>query len=213
MNPNGYGSPPSYGPPGSPPSGYGAAPPGYGAPAPGYGAPGYGPGYGPPGPPPPPEPEKKGLSPIAIGLIAVGTVALLGFGGCLVCVGVGAKGVADQQALATTKQAAAKKDVKAVAVGTILSDYKANELNADGQYKDKYIETTGTVDDIKKDVFDSAYVTLGTGKPWEIPQLQCYPSDAFKAKAATLKKGEKLKIRGRVDGLMFNVLVRDCELL
>lgn len=107
----------------------------------------------------------------------------------------------------TTPAAAApalKLEVKA-----LLKDYKENEVAADTKYKDKIVEITGTVDQIKKDVFDHIYVTVGTGAPFEIPTAQCFFDDSATAQAAALKKGQKITIRGRVDGLMMNVLIKD----
>ena len=91
----------------------------------------------------------------------------------------------------------------------LLKDYKDNEVAADQKYKGKVIQVTGTVDEIKKDIMDQIYVTGGTGAEFEIPQAQCFFDDSATAKAAALKKGQKVTIKGRVDGLMLNVLIKD----
>lgn len=99
-----------------------------------------------------------------------------------------------------------------VQLSAMLSEYKANEVRADQSYKGKFIETSGTVDDVKKDILDSMYITLGTGKPFELPMVQCHLSSSQTSRAAALNKGNRATVRGRVDGLMFHVQLRDCEL-
>lgn len=108
----------------------------------------------------------------------------------------------------------AKPEAKPVAVpiGTLLKDYKNNEVRADDQYKDKIIETTGKTGDIKKGILDGMYVTVGTGARFEIPMVQCHLGAEEAKKAAKLNKGDSITIRGRVDGLMMHVQVQDCTI-
>ena len=195
--------PPGYGPP--PGGGYGAPPGGggYAPPPGGYGAP---PGGQPPqggyGAPPPP---KKGMSGLTIALIVVGGLAVLGFGSCAVCVGVGA--YAGNQAATAPRPAP-----EVVDIHTLLSEYKDNEVRADASYKSKWIQTEGLVKDVKKDVFDHPYLLLGTGAYFEIPRVQCQ-LDAKNAKTAqSLSKGTQVTIVGKVKGLTFNVQMQDCEI-
>jgi hypothetical protein len=98
-----------------------------------------------------------------------------------------------------------------VPLQTLLSEYKSNEVRADSQYKGNVVQITGIVGDVKKDILGSIYVTLGTGAAFEIPVAQCFFDDRLAQQAATLNKGSKITVRGRVDGLMMNVLVRDAE--
>lgn len=97
-----------------------------------------------------------------------------------------------------------------VALKTLLSDYKGNEVRADGTYKGKTIEVSGTVDEVKKDIMGEIYVAIGTGAQFEIPQIQCFAKDGQESAFAKLNKGQKITVQGRVDGLMMNVLVREC---
>lgn len=99
----------------------------------------------------------------------------------------------------------------AVDIKTLLGEYKDNEVRADAQFKGKRIQVTGKVGDIKKDILDKIFVTVGTGKQFEIPEVQCYFDDEHASKAATLSKGQTVTVKGTVKGLMMNVLVEDCE--
>ena len=102
-------------------------------------------------------------------------------------------------------------DVERVQIEALLSEYKGNEVRADAAYKGKVIETTGIVGNVKKDITDSIYVTLGTGAMFEIPVVQCFFDDRLAKKAAALNKGDRVTVRGTVNGLMMNVLVKECE--
>lgn len=98
-----------------------------------------------------------------------------------------------------------------VPIATLLSEYKSNEVRSDAQYKGKIIQTTGIVGEVKKDILGSIYVTLGTGAAFELPVAQCFFDDRLAQQAASLNKGSKITVRGRVEGLMMNVLIKDAE--
>lgn len=60
-------------------------------------------------------------------------------------------------------------EVLEVPLGTLLADYENNEVGADLKYKGKYLKVTGKVGDIKKDILDDIYVTVGTGSSSSCP--------------------------------------------
>ncbi len=93
----------------------------------------------------------------------------------------------------------------------LYADYKANEISADNTYKGKLVEVSGTVDDIGKDILDKPYVTLKTDD--FLGSVQCMLDDAAIAEASTLAEGAKVIMRGRVNGLLGNVLVKNCILI
>lgn len=165
-------------------------------------------------------PPKKGMSAGMIILIILGTLFVLGGGSCVVCMAVGAGAAANAGnhgrpgGGAGPAAAAPGETATPVTIGAILSAYKGNEIAADNSYKNKLVQITGgQVDDVKKDIFDKPYVTLGTGAPFEIPQVQCSLSADQVGKAATLQKGQRVTVRGRVHGLMIHVQLQDCEVL
>lgn len=99
-----------------------------------------------------------------------------------------------------------------VTIRDLLKDYSGNELAADAKYKGKLVGVAGYVDQIKKDITDEPYVTLGTGKEFEIPQAQLYFGEGAEGVLATLKKGQTAVVICRCDGLMMNVILKDCTL-
>lgn len=111
--------------------------------------------------------------------------------------------------------AAVKRDFKdrpekTADVKDILEAYKNNEVRADGEYKGKRVQIKGKVGDVKKDITDDIYVTVGTGADFEIPVVQCFVKDGEEKAASALNKGDDVTVMGHVDGLMMNVLVKDC---
>jgi len=100
--------------------------------------------------------------------------------------------------------------VMQVNIRDILSAYEGNEIGADNKYKDKIIQVTGTISSVKKDMMDNLYVTLGTGARFEIPEIQAFFDDSMNNQLGQLRKGSKLTVVCRVNGLMMNVLAEDC---
>jgi len=133
---------------------------------------------------------------------------VLGGGSCALCICLGAAGMNEQK-----KQAdLAKTSAATVQIGDFLGSYRTNEVGADNKYKGQWVVISGgRTGQIKKDILDKPYLTVGTSGSFEIPQVQCFLTDT--AKAGTLKPGDAVTVRGRVDGLMMNVLVRECEIV
>ena len=155
---------------------------------------------------PPQPPPKRGMSAGKV-LLIIGGVIVVGFGGCVVCVAVGT----NASKVAAEK---ARNEAETVAITELMSEYKGNEVRADARWKGKFIHVTGgVVGDIKKDLMDSAYMTLGTGSDGlEIRQVQCMLTKEAAGRATALEKGHRANVSGKVDGLMVNVLIRECEL-
>jgi hypothetical protein len=59
---------------------------------------------------------------------------------------------------------------------------------------------------------DEIYVTVGTGQAFEFPVVQCFISKGQESKAANLSRRKQITVRGQVDGLLMNVLLKDCEI-
>ncbi|WP_019693682.1 OB-fold protein [Pseudomonas fluorescens] len=119
----------------------------------------------------------------------------------------------DSSVASAPKAAApAQEEVMPLAVGQILSDYKNNEVAADNRFKGRLVRITGTVGDIKKDITNSLYVTIGTGAAFELPMAQAFFDDSMSQQLGQLRKGQKITATCRVKGLMMNVLLEDCEM-
>ena len=98
----------------------------------------------------------------------------------------------------------------AVDIRLLLSEYKSNEVAADNAYKGTLVQTSGLIGDIKKDILDNLYITLGTGKQFEIPQVQAFFSNSASKQLGQLSQGQRITVTCRIEGLMMNVLGKDC---
>lgn len=105
---------------------------------------------------------------------------------------------------------APEEKVMQVNIRDILSSYEGNEVGADNKYKNNIIQVTGIVSGVKKDIMDNLYVTLGTGASFQIPEIQAFFDDSMNDQLGQLNKGSKLTVVCRIDGLMMNVLAKDC---
>jgi len=139
-------------------------------------------------------------------LLVLGGVGLL-LGTCLIGVVVAVvKPGSASQACPSPAESARWVDIR-----KFLGEYRDNEVRADSAFKGSCVLIDGIVSDVKRDVLNTIYITIGTGQALEIPKVQCFFSEAHAAQASKFTKGSKITVRGRVDGLMGNVLLRDCE--
>lgn len=92
----------------------------------------------------------------------------------------------------------------------IVREYEKNEVAADNKYKGKTVRITGRINDIAKGILDEIYITFDMPGQWDIRTVQCFFSDAHNEEISKLNKGQTITIQGTVDGLMMNVLLKDC---
>ena len=89
--------------------------------------------------------------------------------------------------------------IKQVNITDILSAYKGN-----------LVQVTGVISRIKKDILGKLYVTLGIGAQFEVPEFQEFFDDSMNTQLGQLRNGSRITVICRVDGLMMNVLAKDC---
>ncbi len=143
----------------------------------------------------------KGLIPLLASLVVSPIVYFIG-----VAVLVGAAGTSsaysDYKARAeaaaghadtTTQveQAAPAADAIKVSARDLFRAYDANEVAADGTYKGKPLEVTGTVESISSDFTDEPVVQLATGEMFQ----QVHASGLSKTVAGQLSKGQKITVQ------------------
>ena len=96
-----------------------------------------------------------------------------------------------------------------ITAASLTQNYVENEVRADENFKGKEFYVEGTISDIKKDIADEIYVTLTGSEMFR--EVQCYFDD--KTTASQLEKGMRVTFFGKCDGLMMNVLMKDCKLV
>lgn len=109
-----------------------------------------------------------------------------------------------------TKEVKAQATEFTLSADQLASAYEANEVAADTKYKGHVVVVTGKVNDIGKDIVDTAYVTIG-GSGF-LDGVQCMFATGEQSRVAALSKGQFITVKGKVDGKMGNVLMRNCSL-
>jgi hypothetical protein len=92
----------------------------------------------------------------------------------------------------------------------LYREYKANEVAADARYKGKIVIVSGTIQDIGKDILDSAYIVIG-GEGL-LDGVQCSFTKGQEGTVASLTKGQFVSAKGEVGGKMGNVQLNKCSL-
>lgn len=119
---------------------------------------------------------------------------------------------ASNQYRSPTAAPAAASRVTQVGISELLAAYQQNEVGADNRFKGARVRVAGVIDEVKKDILDNLYVTVGTGGSFEIPQLQAFFDDSANQRLGGLQKGQNVTVVCTIDGLMMNVIGKDCQL-
>lgn len=115
----------------------------------------------------------------------------------------------DSIAQAEKQEMIEKRKDQTISASNLVAAYDANEVNADDNFKGKKFYVIGYIDDIGKDILDDIYVTLQAGDSFRT--VQCYIDDKDEVKQ--LRKGQLITVIGECNGLMINVLMKNCKLV
>jgi hypothetical protein len=107
------------------------------------------------------------------------------------------------------KVAYKEREDQTIKAPNLTASYEENEVKADENFKGKTFFVEGTVRDIKKDIMDDIYVILEGDQMFR--DVQCFFDD--KNTASQLQKGMRVTFQGKCDGLMMNVLMKNCVLV
>lgn len=102
---------------------------------------------------------------------------------------------------------------EAIELAKLLKEYGSNEVRADDAYKNHVVEFSGIAGALERGAIGGITLPIGTGKPFERPVAHCFFDDAQTKRVKELNKGDRVRVRGKVDGLMMNVIVRSCEVV
>ena len=108
-----------------------------------------------------------------------------------------------------SKVAYKEREDQTIKASNLTASYEENEVKADENFKGKTFFVEGTVRDIKKDIMDDIYVILEGDQMFR--DVQCFFDD--KNTASQLQKGMRVTFQGKCDGLMMNVLMKNCVLV
>ena len=85
----------------------------------------------------------------------------------------------------------------------LISEYEANEIAADGKYKDKVLDVRGDIKDFGVGLFEQKYVSLSDGKDYSFNSLRCNFEDENASQLIDLAKGHEVVLRGLNSGMLF----------
>lgn len=101
----------------------------------------------------------------------------------------------------------------AVTVKTLVEAWDNNSIRADRTYKGRTINIEGHLESISTS-FGVSIVNLNDGSQFSLGGVSCTMQRGQENQLATLNKGERIVVRGRVEGLsLWWIDVDDCELL
>ena len=92
----------------------------------------------------------------------------------------------------------------------LFKEYDKNSVAADAKYEDKIVVVSGTIQNIGKDIMDTAYLVIGgTGF---LDGVQCMLPTGQESLVARVSKGQYVTLKGKVSGqIMGNVIVKNCS--
>jgi len=100
--------------------------------------------------------------------------------------------------------------VAAVESAVLVEMFEQNPVKAEQLLKGRAIDVSGTVNAIGKGVSDTPYISIGKGL---IGSVKCTFSTNFASAVAEMTKGERVTIRGIVDGqnIMRQIELNECR--
>lgn len=100
-----------------------------------------------------------------------------------------------------------------IQLATLLKEYGSNEVRADDAYRGHVVEFSGVAGALERGTIGGITLTIATGKAFERPQVHCFFEKSQTDRVKAINKGDRVRVRGKVDGLMMNVVIRYCELV
>lgn len=98
-----------------------------------------------------------------------------------------------------------------VTAETLIDEYMENEVAADDKYKNKIIEVTGIVNQVKKESAGRIVVVLRSSKAFG--GVNCYLKNDYKEDAIDLRAGDKITLVGKCGGLKNRTpYLRNCSI-
>jgi hypothetical protein len=111
----------------------------------------------------------------------------------------------------TIKPKETEEKLETIEASKLIEDYKSNEIKADNLYKDKRFKIKGRVRDISE-VLGSLTVSL-SDEDFAITEVSLKFKEKDKNVIAELNKGQTIIVIGTVEGLGWDVDVKDCEII
>jgi len=100
-----------------------------------------------------------------------------------------------------------------VSASQIIGDYANNEVSADQKYKNYYLEISGIVQSINKDLFNDPYIVIAPNKQ-TFNGIECSFNQDQEGELANLNAGQSITVEGIGNGYVLNsVMVKNCSII
>lgn len=110
------------------------------------------------------------------------------------------------------EQKALKDGTYRISARDLNAAYQTNEVAADEKFRGKTILVDGVVDEISKDFRDQIYLAIRTGV--FLQSIHAEFDDQQKSEIIKLQPGQKVRVKGRVKGLLMrSVFLGNCRLV
>ena len=104
--------------------------------------------------------------------------------------------------------------VIAVTVEEVYSACESDMAAANTRFRDKVLKVTGVVDRIEvKDMLDIYYITLNNAERNLLQGIRCVFGRKYGPELTKLIAGQTVTVRGRYDGSIMDICIRDCVLV
>jgi len=91
----------------------------------------------------------------------------------------------------------------------LYAKHEANKAAADNRHKGKVVVVHGVVEDIGKDFLGNAYVMLVSGDM--MFGVQCLFAESEEHSFGSLRKGQQISVKGRIEGKLGHLSLKDCS--
>jgi hypothetical protein len=96
----------------------------------------------------------------------------------------------------------------------LINDYAKNEISADNEYQNHYLQISGIVQSISKDLFNNPYIVLASNPDAVGRGIQCSFDQGQESELATLQSGQPITVEGVGNGYTLGaVMVKSCSIV
>lgn len=101
-----------------------------------------------------------------------------------------------------------------VSQSQLINDYANNEISADNEYQNHYLQIAGVVQSISKDLFGNPYIVLASTANDIGNGVQCAFSQNQESELASLQTGQPITVEGIGNGYTLGaVMVKNCSIV
>ena len=99
-------------------------------------------------------------------------------------------------------------------VEELLATYETEGVAADAKFVDKILKITGVVERTEvKEALDIYYITLTGAETSSLQSVRCTFHRMYGAELSQLTPGQTVTVRGKYDGSIIDISLRDCTLV